>query len=174
MTNKINIKIKVKKFIKKTCKTAKRDLGLSKTDFDKILSFIKDNKLDGEQMLYLYSDLSGNICVALSEEDVPVDNASAPQAEVKRTAQKQHENPTHNVKPGNHGDYLVVSMQPGNTPNIHGASTNPTITGLMGIISVLCGGAYLTMQICSIVFSIQDRRKMRTCGKTNNSPDQAE
>lgn len=150
-------KVKVKTFLKKTRKDAMMHFGLSSEEYDQVLSFIKESNLAKDQMLHLYPSPTGALCISLSKKGVSVDGGDAgqvtppaPKKDELKQAAKQAQ-----------GSYVVTTMQPGATPYIQSGTNNPRLADAMSIISVLCGVAYLTWQVCIIIFGIQDRKAGR-------------
>lgn len=149
--------VKVKTFLKKTRKDAMMHFGLSSKEYDQVLSFIKESNLAKDQMLHLYPSPTGELCIGLSNNgvadggDAGQKTPQAPKKDEPKQAAKQAQ-----------GSYVFTTMQPGGTPYIQSGTYNPRLADAMSIVSVLCGVAYLTWQVCLIVFGIQDRKAGRT------------
>lgn len=137
--------------------------GLSKDEYKQIISFINGNQLVGKQLLYICPGPDGHLDVRVAAKD---------DGEVKSSSPDIHAHPKQsdasgpmlsNKQEGNRrgGDYIITSMQPGLAPYIQSGSTSTVLANIMAGLSILCGGAYLTWQICNIIFGIQDRRRAK-------------
>lgn len=154
-----NIKIKVKNFLKLTPAHAIEHFGLSKDEYEQIISFINGNTLAGKQMIYVYPRSDGRLDVRLTAKDGER-TSSPPNILAEPTTSDANKPKLSNKQEVNRGcgNYIVTSMQPGMAPYIQSGSTSTVLANVMAGLSILCGGAYLTWQICNIVFGIQDRR----------------
>ena len=157
---------KVKNFRRWSKAEAMVRLGITEDEYGTIAAFIAKNNLTNKRILHLYMKDDGGFCVSLTvpkwvhdktKPEPSTDSQTAPKGSEEKKVQQptqQSSKATHSVA----GNYIVTSMQPGMAPYIQSGSTSTVLANIMAGLSILCGGAYLTWQICNIVFGIQDRR----------------
>lgn len=157
---------KVKNIRRWSKKEAMEHLGITEDEYGAIAAFIAKNNLSNKRVLHLYMNEEGMFCVSLTIPKWVHDRSMAApstdsQTIPKVSEEKMVQQPTQLSSKATHsgaGNYIVTSMQPGMAPYIQSGSTNKMLANFMAGLSILCGGAYLTWQICTIVFAIQDRR----------------
>lgn len=123
--------------------------GLSKAEYEQIITFINVNNLVGKQMLFVYPCPDGRLDVRLSAiEEV----LTSPSSNIPSTSKQSEDKTTQSNKQMNQGSCFVdTTIQPGAAPRVQAHSTNSRVADATAIVSLIGLIAWAINQWCNLL-----------------------